>query len=84
MQKRNVKVSMGKTGFHFFQVKVANTPRPSIRVMNYDFRPNTGKKPFTQALINVSAIGDAQRRPVIEFAGDVEIVPAQPVLQLVK
>ena len=69
MRKKSLKVSLGKVGFHFFQLKIGRTPRPSIRVMNYDFRPNTGKKPFSQALVNVSAIGDAQRHPVIAFKG---------------
>ncbi len=81
MRKKSLKVSLGKVGFHFFQVQVGRTPRPSIRVMNYDFRPNTGKRPFSQALINVSSIGDAQRRPNIVFTGDV-IVEPQPQQQL--
>ncbi|AUJ64659.1 hypothetical protein B9057_10250 [Aestuarium zhoushanense] len=86
MRKKSLKVSLGKVGFHFFQLKIGRTPRPSIRVMNYDFRPNTGKKPFSQALVNVSAIGDAQRHPVLAFKGEVvsrEVIE-QPALRLVK
>lgn len=86
MRKKSLKVSLGKVGFHFFQLKIGRTPRPSIRVMNYDFRPNTGKKPFSQALVNVSAIGDAQRHPVLAFKCEVvsrEVIE-QPALRLVK
>ncbi|MEY2961630.1 MAG: hypothetical protein RLZ60_1460 [Pseudomonadota bacterium] len=86
MRKKSLKVSLGKVGFHFFQLKIGRTPRPSIRVINYDFRPNTGKKPFSQALVNVSAIGDAQRHPVLAFKGEVvsrEMIE-QPALRLVK
>ena len=84
MRKKSLKVSMGKVGFHFFQVRVGKTPRPSIRVMNYDFRPNTGKRPFTQALVDVSSIGDAQRRPTIAWENVVAAEPVRPALQLVK
>ncbi|WP_194096247.1 hypothetical protein [Marivivens aquimaris] len=86
MRKKGLKVSMGKTGFHFWQVKIGRTPAPSIRVMNYDFRPNTGKRPFSQALLNVSAIGDAQKRPTISaeeaaLVVEVEAEITQPPVQ---
>lgn len=82
MRKIGLKVSFASTGFHFWQVKIGRTPAPSIRVMNYDFRPNTGKRPFTQALVDLTALADAERRPVIPFQGEVVVAP--PTLSVVK
>lgn len=67
MRKTIVKANLGNTGFHFCQVKLKGTVAPSVRVMNFDFRPNTGERPFSYVAINVSAIADAQRNPVIPF-----------------
>lgn len=71
MQKRNLKVTLGQAGFNFVQVQASLTDQPALRVVNFDFRPNTGKKPFWIGPIDVAAIGQAQSQPNLPFKGKI-------------
>jgi len=75
MRKKSIKVSVGHTGFHFFQIHFGSTPKPSIRVMNFDMRPNSGKLPFEVGMLDVSAIDDALRNQTIAFGSRPERLP---------
>ena len=71
MEKRNLKVTLGQTGFNIVQVKARLSEQPTIRIVNFDFRPNIGKKPFWIGPIDVSAIGHAQATPKLPFKGKI-------------
>lgn len=75
MRKTSIKAYIKHTGFHFFQLQLRSSIKPTIRVMNYDMRPNTGKRPFEVGLIDVSVIADAQANPTIRYGERVRSEP---------
>ncbi len=75
MRKMSIKAYVKHTGFHFFQLQLRSSIKPTIRVMNYDMRPNTGKRPFEVGLVDVSVIADALANPKIRYGARVRSEP---------
>ena len=69
MQKRSLKVTLGQTGFNLVQVKASLSASPALRIVNFDFRPNTGKKPFWIGPADIASIEHAQSTPTLPFKG---------------